>query len=499
MIRQGGNYKVKVATKYHKFKGTDGLGEHIKDMREPIIVQFDPDVDGCVAGVLICKYLRSIGKKFQWCINSNREHGLHPRMASIKDRDIITVDFVVTEEEVKSLVGRGNNIINLDHHVNGKNPIEVVTESGNYGIVINNQFDCEESDGRYLSGAGVVFETLVSIDEGFANKENRALVGLTLLSDVRDIENNLARGYLQDLYTYKYKGYIGYLIENTIGEKDYGFGVPRLDRNYVDFKFSPAINSCLRFNQEDMVVEFFLGSGFLDLGYHDLQKDLVKEIQENVEVHDFSNLRICIFKETDISVKYREVLSSFVGLVASRYLDGTHSVLCYMIAYKGGKPYVRRASFRGNINGLDYLKKIEKYVKGVGHGPAFGIRELVPSKKLFLTLNEVCKQVEGDSNYVKDVTEVINLSMFVNRQGFEYGEHNMYCLTKNRKFLRYSGRNIHTKRSGANYAEYLVDGVSVLCFDNAVDFDNGLILPINERGILCMYLEADSSKNIPVE
>lgn len=499
MLRGVGNYQVSVAKKYHNFSGTENLGKKIKSMKEPIIVQFDPDVDGCVAGLLICKYLKGIGKKFNWCINSNREHGLHPRLKNVKGMSIIAVDFVIEEDEMRDLVSRKNRVINIDHHVNGKNPIELVGEGDSWGIVINNQFICEEKDSKYLSGAGVVFESLVGIEPNLDTKENRALVGLTLLSDVRDIENDYARGYLQDLYTHKYKGYIGYLIEHTIGEKDYGFGVPRLDRNYVDFKFSPAINSCLRFNQEDMVVEFFLGSGYLDLGYHALQKDLVQQIQDCVKIYDFSNLRVCFFYETDIEVKYRDVLSSFVGLVASRYLDGVRSVICYMVAYKGGKPYVRRASFRGNINGLDYLSELEKYVVGKGHGPAFGIRELTPSKKLFSTLNDACRKVEKDSKYVKNITEVVNLSMFVNRLGFEYGEQNMYSLAKNMRYLRYTGKNIQIKRSGGNYKEYLVDGVSVLCFDKDVDFDNGVILPINERGVLCMYLEADSSKIIPVE
>lgn len=489
-------YSVETAKKYHKFRGSENLLNRVMEMEEPILVYFDPDVDGVFAGFLVCRWLSKLGKSFKWYINTNREHGWTLDYNRVSGVDVIAVDFIVEPWRVVELTDAGCNIISMDHHVNSQDFIEVESDYGTYGVVINNQYPFEEEDSRYLSGAGVVFESICSVDKSFDTIENRALVAITLLSDIRDIENPLARGYLKDLYNFKYTGYIKYLIENTIGEIDYGFGVPRMDRNYVDYKFSPAINSCLRFNREDMVVKFILGSGYIDLGYHKLQKELVEIIQQNIKVVNFSNLRICYFEKRKIDKKYYDVLSSFVGLVASKYLDGVHSCICYMIDYMvdGDKkvPFVRRASFRGNINGLNYLKSLSKIIHGVGHGSAFGIKELIPSKKLFSKANDICIEVEENSNYVKDVTSVVNLGMFVSRKGFEYGEYNMYCLTQNKKYVKYNGSRIIKKRTGAKYNEYEVDGIVVKCFDEKVNFDNGLILPINERGNLCMYLEENS-------
>lgn len=483
-------FEIETAKKYHKFLGSVGIKDWILGMQDPILVYGDPDVDGMIAMLLVVRYITQYGKRYSWFVNTNREHGWTLEYDRVRNKDIIAVDFIITRKQISDLVDLGCNILSMDHHENEDTLIQV--QKGNKkGVVINNQYLNEDLDSRYLSGAGVVFETLCMEDPSFDTLENRALVGITLLSDVRDIENPLARGYLKDLYTHKYKGYIRYLIDNTIGDKDFTFGVPRMDRNYVDYKFSPAINSCLRFNREEDVARFFLGSGFLNLDYHKMQKELVSQIQNHVKIIDFSKLRVCYFKEEMVDPVYWDVLSSFVGLDASKNLDGTRSVICYMIAYtEDGKPYVKRASFRGNINGLDYRRSLLQIIKGVGHGSAFGIKELYPSKKLFLAANKICTDVEIDSNHVADITDVLNLSFFAIRKGYEYGEYNMYCLTQHRKYIRYTGKNIERHRSGANYIEYSVDGLPVMCFDISLDFTNGLILPINERGNLALYLEA---------
>ena len=488
-------YDITVDKKIHRFRGAERVKSLIDSMPGDILVYGDPDVDGVVSLLLIVKYLVSIGRRYTWHVNTNREHGWFLPFERVRGMGIVAVDFIIDRPTLNRLVSQGCQIVSLDHHENGDEFIECghISDSEGYGFVINNQYAFEDEDSRYLSGAGVVFETLCCVDEKFDTLDNRALVGLTLLSDVRNIENPYARGYLRDLYTHKYKGYIRYLIDSTIGDRDYTFGVPRMDRNYVDYKFSPAINSCFRFNREEDVVRFFLGSGMLDLEYHAMQKKLVAQIQENVRIVDFSKLRVCYFREEMVDSQFRGVLSSFVGLVASRNLDGVHSVICYMIAYKdNGKPYVKRASFRGNINGLDYRSKLLGIIQGVGHGSAFGIKSLTPSRELFERADRICSEVEVGSGHVTDITDVLNLSFFAVRKGLEYGEYNMYCLTQHRRYLRYTGSNIERHRSGANYIEYSVDGLPVMCFDVSLDFESGLILPINERGNLAFYLEAVS-------
>ena len=478
--------------KNHKFRGTDTFREMISNFNN-VIVYFDPDVDGMIAGYFVCKYLTMLGKKFQWYVNSDRKHDWSIDLSKIKGRDIIAVDFMIPEEKVKDIVSNGCNIVSMDHHVNQDTFIDIHINKGK-GVVINNQYPFEEEDSGYLSGAGVVFETICNIESKFNTKENRALVGLTLLSDVCNIENSLARGYLYDLYNHKYNGYIKYLIDNTLGNKDFSFGVPRLDRKYVDYVFSPAINSLLRFNKGDDVVKFFLGSGKLDLSYHRRQKALVKSMLDVAKVREFPNLRIVYVRDWEIPIeKDISVISNFIGLLASRFLDGKKSVIAYCISKnEDGKKYMKRASFRGNINGVDYLSVLNDKVEGVGHSSAFGILSMVLTYDNFLNISDSCKMIEGECNITRNIKNLQNLSIFSNRHGKDFAEYNMYCLTQNSKYLRYTGNNIKVIREGANYRVYKVDGVEVVSFDLSLDFFNGVIYPILERGYVYYYLQSEN-------
>lgn len=482
-----------IQVKNHEWRGIDKVKSMLDSFDDNIIVYFDPDVDGMISGYFVCKFLKSSGKKYSWYVNSNRSHDWSIPVEKLKGMNVIAVDFMISRDTIKDLVYNGCNIVSMDHHVN-QNAQIWINHAGKSGIVINNQYPFEDEDGRYLSGAGVVFETLRSIDPDFDTEENRALVGLTLLSDVCDIENPLAKGYLYKLYNHKMKGYVKYLIENTIGERDFGFGVPRLDRKYVDFKFSPAINSCLRFNKEDEVVRFFLGSGNLDLSYHTRQKELVKAMVQSATVREFSNLRVVYVRDWEVlTTEDISVLSNFIGLIASRFLDGKRSVISYLISKNDlGNGYVKRASFRGNVNGVDYLSMLNGILTGVGHPSAFGIVSISPSKVLFNKANDLCKKAEGLNTNQVNITPVANLSIFAATKGKGMAEYNMYCLSQNSKYIRYIGNNYKIKREGANFVRYLVDGIEVISFDTTLTFSTGLIYPIFERGYVYYYLQGDN-------
>lgn len=481
--------------KYHRFRGLGNAFSIISkfDRDKEVLVYFDPDIDGLISGYFVCKFLTEHGFKFTWYINKNREHGFKLPIRKLRDLNIIAVDFLITFKELRSIVDAGNNIISMDHHVNEDGDRRWVCEDkGTEGVIINNQYPFEEEDGRYLSGAGVVFECLRLFDKKFDTKENRALVGLTLLSDVRDIENINARGYLIDLYTHKYRGYIGYLLDNTMGEVDYGFGVPRLDRNYVDFMFSPLINACLRFNQEEMVVNFILGSGRIDKSYLQRQRELVPSLVERSIKVEYDGLYIVKLDYDSLIGDEVDIASNFIGLVASRSLDDSHSCICYMTDENKA---VKRASFRGHINGVDYRVRLNegKEIEGVGHDSAFGIVRIEPSDALFRRLAKKCVLADDEWNTHqkkedKKVIYVNNLSLFTGTKGYNIGLENIFCLSQNRVYVKYTGDNIMTKRSGMKYKEYSIDGVSVMCFDSTLDPKEDLILPVLEREVLNLYL-----------
>ena len=477
--------------KFHSWRGVEGLKEVI-DSYNDILVYFDPDVDGMISGYFVCKYLESLGKEYYYYVNENRSHewGL-----SLSNRDVIAVDFMISKDTITDLVKNGVNIISMDHHINQESRI-IVNWRGKSGRVINNQYPFEEEDGRYLSGAGVVFETLRLLDPNFDTEENRALVGLTLLSDICDIENPNARGYLNTLYNHKYRGYIKYLISSVMGDKDYGFGVPRMDRRFVDFKFSPSINSGLRFNKGEEIVRFFLQQDTLDRSFHKRQKILTQAMVDVSRVREFSHLTVAFLYDWDVQTEEDiSLLPNFIGLIASKFLSKGKSVLAYLISEDAsGERYVARASFRGRLNSGDYLlafNGLNSEAVGVGHPSAFGIKNFYPTKELLESVNSLCKDIDGVNVPLSKITPVTNLSVFSIKSGKRYAEHNMYCLSQLSYYVRYIGTNVKVKVKTDTFQKYLVDGVEVLAFDKDLTFAEGLIYPIYERGYIYYYLQRE--------
>lgn len=149
---------------------------------------------------------------------------------------------------------------------------------------------------------------------------------------------------------------------------------------------------------------------------------------------------------------------------------------------------MKRASFRGCINGLDYNGASKGYFTCLGHKSAFGIKDIKPSKDLFLALSKVYGRLEKDSNYKRTVIGVSNLAFYTNK-ALKIAENNCYLLSQNKVYLEYLGNSIENKRSGDKYREYWVDGISVMSFDPEKTPSNSYIVPMLSRGYLIYTLE----------
>ena len=127
--------------KIHKFRGvTPKLLDLIKSFKgTDVLVYFDPDVDGMLSGVFVCRLLASFGISYEYYVNSNRSHGWFLPVEKVKGKNIIAVDFIITREKIVELVDNGCNIISMDHHINETEFIEY-SSGGKYGVVINNQY-----------------------------------------------------------------------------------------------------------------------------------------------------------------------------------------------------------------------------------------------------------------------------------------------------------------------------------------------------------------------
>lgn len=469
---------------------------YTEGVKRKTLVYFDPDVDGLFAGYLGVDFLKKHGISPASYVNKNRVHGFDMRLLpQLKDFFIIAVDFAVTRKEVEQIVNNGTKILVLDHHA-----VEdelIISKRGEEicGLVINNQYVFEPEEDRYLSGAGVVYETLSLLDDSFKSKEKEALVGITLLSDGRELENKKAKKYLRSTYTVDPKSeYIQHLIQGTL-KSDFGFGCPRLDRNFVDFTLSPVINSLLRFGLENEAMDFVLGKRLKSTEVRGRQQELLAYLQEKCTILALNNLKVvavCPSKYPELRKggKFGDVeVTNFIGLLASRIKGNDVSVLAFVLE----RGTVTRCSFRGRYSDLNYrLLFTQLGYNAEGHPPAFGIInpdfsfEVGNSK--WLEIDEAIGELESNHDSSIKVYETANLAYFIDRNGSSLADNNIYVRDMFRKYIRYTGSNVRVLKETEKSIRYLIDGREVLCFDKSINTTNGLILPMLSRGYLSLYL-----------
>ena len=256
-------------------RGADRF-KHIleKYIDRPILLYGDPDADGLISLRFMCEFCNMLGLSYTYYVNEHRYHGFELSLKDLRGYLVIASDFAITQAEVEAMIANDIVLLSTDHHEIQAEFIDIIGETAE-GIVINNQYPFESEEDRYQSGAGVFYELICSLYPEFKSKERDALVGLTLLSDMRPIENNKAKRYLRSAYSYDSSvGFIGYLVASC-QSSDYDFGQPKFDRNFIDYNISPTINALLRANKTQECIDFILGKGLPNFDAKGLQKSLM--------------------------------------------------------------------------------------------------------------------------------------------------------------------------------------------------------------------------------
>ena len=464
-----------------------------------------------------------LGMPFSYYVNQDRAHGFKIPPEQLRGSLVMTADFAITQSEMDSLVSNDIVVLATDHHEVQPAFIHCTSDTAE-GIFINNQYPFEADDNRYLSGAGVFYELICSLYPDFKSEERDALVGVTLLSDIRPIENTKAERYLRLTFNIDTKeGYINYLIESCVDD-DYGFGKPKLDRNFVDFHLSPLVNAMLRANMVDEAVRFVLGLGLSARGKSArvLQKRVQKLMQERMTVTPADGITFLSFNTsdfTDLDVS----ITNYVGLVCNSYSNSRVSVLGSVL----DKGKIVRASFRGKFSDLNYREAIHKLgVNAEGHPSAFGITDFEPTGDIWAEIDNVVCELERGHNPSAKVIEVPVFAFFAQRDAMGIATRNCYVRAENRTYIKYIGTNAKvsketfcylplTEDDYANkvspvkveggvaykyelngdgtpkikYREYTIDGTRVKSFGETIE--TGLILPILDKGYISYYLRDD--------
>lgn len=465
------------------------------------IVYYDPDIDGLVSGSLAQRFLLAGGYTSKRYINQNRGHGFKmsdAEIESIKGYTLIAVDFSMGQEDFEKLTAKGVNVICIDHHhVDdvGK-PLYVRHKNGCEAILINNQYSFEPAEWRFLSGAGAVYFTFGLIYEPFLlDAEIQALVGLTLLTDVREIENDRAKFFLDKTYDRDLDSeLIKYFIAMARPQVDYGFGEQVFDRNFIDYVFSPKVNALLRFNKTDWALALINGDLPLDYNerltaFRDSQKTIVAEIVEkSMDLYELDNLVIRYIYGSAFYYGDYDV-SNFIGVACSKIRETTGKTTVVLVLNDDNT--IRRGSLRGNFDIVDYLGIFRS--EGVicaGHKGAFGIISMSGGED-FNRISDLIGEGEREillTQYQDRIVNVNNLSLFLlNDQSRLMANKNNYLRDSKRHYIKYTGCDVRRYQIGKMW-EYNIDGIKVKCFDEELNLENGLLLPLEERGYIQFYL-----------
>ena len=379
-----------------------------------ILVYYDPDIDGLMAGLLVETYLEQLGyknKNYKYYLNRNRTHGFKlsdDALKTLKGYTIIAVDFSVEKEDFDRILKAGINLIVLDHHeidiskytkVRTDYVISRSQSQDTYGIILNNQYKYEPEEFRFLSGAGVVYYFLKYVEAQIhvpVFVDAPAMVGISLLSDIRAIESSEARSFLK--YTFElnseYMKYLQWVVSDELMsfQKFSPFGVPTMNRDFLDFTFAPKMNSLLRADKgEDALnllrmdkatIERMRGSKEI-LGARDNQKKIIAEILREFKEQkdtpgafslDNDTLMVCCLTN-DFKTSVPDCnITNYIGVACSQIKDDDKTGVILVIDKDTYK--VIRGSVRGGKDGVDYLSIFQKNgVPSAGHHNAFGILE----------------------------------------------------------------------------------------------------------------------------
>lgn len=476
--------------------------EMAKGDNSKFLVYYDPDIDGLMSGFIAQRFLSKFDKSSIFYINDNREHGFRipeEYYSQLKGMTIIAVDFSMSREEVKFVLSLGANIVSIDHHnIDDDFIYEVNEENGCEGVVINNQYPWEPDEFRFLSGAGVVHYVFRYILEKLGitepDKDEIALVGISLLSDVRPTENKIAQDFLMKTFNHESE-LTAYLVNVVTPNNGYerfdSFGVPRFNRNFIDFTFSPHLNALFRLNRGKDAILLIRGNraaietykvGGLLSSCKDLQNNITEQIMVGLKGKEFENVIIKGLNNT-FKLNNKHNISNFIGLACSRVRGDNKTTFLFVEGEKSG--FIKRGSVRGLYDNVDYLNIFRDCgLRAEGHKNAFGVLETDLNTIDFEALDKAIGEAEEEARNAESTSTILrvgNIPMFLQGPNKQIALQNTMTRDSHRVYLKYTGDDIRKEQRG-KMIKYTVDGIPVNCFDLDLTVEDGLILPMYGKG-----------------
>lgn len=405
--------------------------------KNKIEILVDEDPDGFCSAAMMYLYIKQMDNKYpvNYILHTRaKSHGLDDDITVSEDTKLLIIPDAGTNDtlQCKELVGRGIDILILDHHES--------EEDNPHALIVNNQMSVDYLN-KDFCGAGIVYKFLQALDTETWNEfadDYLDLCALANISDVMDMRSFETR-YITNIGLLNIKNKC---LQALIKAQDYSMN-GKVNIHNIQWYITPVLNGMIRIGSNDEKELLF--RAFIEQDeYFEYKKRATKDkpaetIQESIYDRAARLCKNAKSRQDKMKEKGVKAISEIVDELpnddkvimvdVTEVLDsGLTGVVAIKIAEQYNKPCIllkqhydkkkKKSVFGGSARNIDY-SPIDSFkniinstgiINGKGHANAFGIVDLPidDKKKAIDEINTILKDTEYDSTYRVDFILDIN-------------------------------------------------------------------------------------------
>lgn len=405
--------------------------------KNKIEILVDEDPDGFCSAAMMYLYIKQMDNKYpvNYILHTKaKSHGLDDDVTVSEGTKLLIIPDAGTNDtlQCKELVGRGIDILILDHHES--------EEDNPHALIVNNQMSVDYPN-KDFCGAGIVYKFLQALDTETWNEfadDYLDLCALANISDVMDMRSFETR-YITNIGLLNIKNKC---LQALIKAQDYSMN-GKVNIHNIQWYITPVLNGMIRIGSNDEKELLF--RAFIEQDeYFEYKKRATKDkpaetIQESIYDRAARLCKNAKSRQDKMKEKGVKAISEIVDELPNddkvimvditEVLDsGLTGVVAIKIAEQYNKPCIllkqhydkkkKKSVFGGSARNIDH-SPIDSFkdiinstgiINGKGHANAFGIVDLPidDKKKAIDEINTILKDTEYDSTYRVDFILDIN-------------------------------------------------------------------------------------------
>lgn len=430
-----------------------------------ICVSADCDCDGVMSLGIMFRYLRQFTNNIYYIYNQRSEgHGIENQLQFIQDDTDLVIILDSSSNSVKAckeLHEKGMQVVILDHHQ--------VDVENQYATLVNPQND--DYPNKEISGAGVTFKTIQTMDERLGSGSVWDLVDLCAIGMYGDM---MDCSVMENRYLIieGMKNIRNFGIQAILKVK--GIEVDNVNSQTLGYTIVPLINGCSRMSEIQLAIKLVLCDDWAECVYlaeemnklNEKRKIMQKDLSEQYSKSIDSNNKVIIAIGNTAS-------KSFNGLIAQNLADDYNRPTLVLREHKGSLS----GSYRtyGDFNMQGFLRGCKYINSAQGHTYAGGVEFYTKDLQAFKNyVNEKLIEhkfenvLEYDMTFdVDDINEELLLNIekinYLSGQGFPTAMFKVTGITYDKDGRKLMGAN-------KNHVKIQLDDVTLIKFNTKEDY-----------------------------